>query len=259
MDNADKKDFLAVITKTWRFYGKQVDRETVADWWEMLAEFPLAVIATAFNAHLRDPDAGQYLPKPADIFRHLEAAQTNSHPSPDEAWGLLMAFVSDEGNTSFLTDQMREAWRVCSSLLDMGDNIGARMCFLETYRKALKLASAQRTPPVWHVTLGTDAARRKPALQDAVARGYISADYAQSLLPAPVASLEHLAGLLGHDGPKEPGQPSYAERLRALIVSAYACHEDTDPVQAEQERHAAIEAKKPPLEDCGEQSLRRAA
>lgn len=255
----DKPAFAAIIAKTWRFYDKTPTGETLSDWFDVLESFPLEAIATAFKQHLTDPKSGQFIPKPADIVRHLQAHQSDDdsgHPGPEEAWGMLVRLIRDEEETGVLTEEMREAWSRCSPILDMGDEVGARMCFLETYRKAVRRAVEARCPPKWSLTMGTNAERRKTALKAAVEAKRISADYAQSLLPAPVASMEHLAGLLEHDGPKAaPGQPSYAERLRALIANACSNSPPVDPMQVEQERNAEIEARKPPLTT----PLRRAA
>ena len=242
----DKPAFVAELVRAFRFAGKDIttDLEQLADWVDEFMEYPIASLLAALKQHRRN---SPYPPKPADIYAFLES-QTAGHPAPDEAWGMLMAFVSDEGATGFLTDQMREAWRVCGSLLDMGDNIGARMCFLETYRKALKIAAAQRTPPAWHVTLGADVKRRKPALQDAVARGYISADYAASLLPAPVANLERVAGLLEGKVTDNPNYATYAERLRDLVKSIKAMPDTESPAaKAQRERREYVEAQKAKL------------
>lgn len=200
----------------------------------------------AIAAHVADPEAGRFAPKPADIIGHLPQP-TDDHPGPEEAWGLLIRFVSDERETGLLTEPMRAAWETCGPILDMGDEVGARMCFLETYRKALKIARNAGQRANWSVTLGTDVERRKTALQAAVDARRISLDYARSLLPAPVASLEHLAGLLEHDGPKPGAGPSLSERLQGLAASLRAARaaEEQQAMAAEQQRRAAIEARKP--------------
>lgn len=220
MQATDKSDFAALIAKTWRFYGKAPTGEDVADWFELLAEFPLSVVATAFRQHLTDHQQGQYLPKPADIIRHLPVPDSG-HPGPEEAWGMLVRLLRDEGESGVLTEEMRAGWLACSPIFQLGDEVGARMCFLETYRNALQRAKTVNTAPNWSLTLGHDPERRKQAIQAAVEARRISVDYARSLLPAPVATLEHLAGLLEHHVPKSaPDQPSYCERLRGLIAEA---------------------------------------
>ena len=110
--------------------------------------------------------------------------------------------------------------------------------------------------------MGSDVERRKSALEDAVAAKRISADYAQSLLPAPVANLEHLAGLLEHDGPKpEPDQPSYRERLRELVAKFRTSQADgeTPAMRTEREQREDLEAKKQQISNLMDERMRRAA
>jgi len=97
MQPTDKPAFAAIIAKTWRFYDKTPIAETVADWFDLLEGFALDAVATAFRRHLADPKAGQYLPKPADILRHLPGALCrDGRPDADEAWGMLLRLVNDE-------------------------------------------------------------------------------------------------------------------------------------------------------------------
>ena len=113
----------------------------------MLEGFPLEAIATAFKRHLTAPQAGQFLPKPGDIIRHLPITATDDgHSGPEEAWGMLIHFANDERETGLYTEPMRHAWEACDPILKLGDEVGARMCFLETYRKALKRAIETRNP-----------------------------------------------------------------------------------------------------------------
>ena len=125
MQPTDKTAFAAVLFKTWRFYDKTPDREQCADWFDLLAEVALADIATAFNRHLADPKHGSYLPKPADIFRHLPSASADDgRPGADEAWGMLVRLVNDERETGVLSDEMRIGWTACQPIFDLGDEVG---------------------------------------------------------------------------------------------------------------------------------------
>jgi hypothetical protein len=248
MKSTDKPAFaLAVAGCLTEIYDKAVSPALLEVWFTALAPYSLADVQAAIAAHVADPEAGRFAPKPADIIGHLPAP-SDDHPGAEEAWGMLIRFVSDERETGLLTEPMREAWAACGPILELGDEVGARMCFLETYKKALKIARSAGQRANWSITLGTDVERRKTALQAAVAARRISLDYARSLLPAPVASLERLAGLLEHDGPKpEPGQPSLSERLQGLAASLRAARADEEQqaMQAEQARRAAIETRKP--------------
>jgi hypothetical protein len=263
MKPVDKADFAAVMARAWRIYGKTLHAEDAALWFDLLEEHSLEAVALAFKRHMTDPQAGQYLPKPADLIRHMSSAQADDgHPGPEEAWGMLLRFVNDERETGLLTEEMRRAWEACGPILSLGDEVGARMCFLEIYRKALQQVLAERRPPRWGLTLGSDPVLRQQAIEAAVQARRISADYARTLLPAPVASLEQVAGLLEHSGRQpEPGQPSLSARLRALAAQLRAsqAEDDNAAMRAEQERRAAIEARKPAPKPQVDDEYREAA
>jgi len=247
MKSTDKAAFTAIIAKTWGIYGKKPDSDLVATWFELLADFPLDTLADAFHRHLRDPEAGHYLPKPADLIRQINTHQPESgHPGAEEAWGLLIRFINDERESGVLTEEMREGWARCAPILAMGDEVGARMCFLETYRKALQRARETHNPPKWSLSMGTDPQRRAMVLQAAVEAGRISHDVAQSLLPPPAAGLEKVAGLLEQDGPPaDPDPPSFSERWRDLAAQLRqsSTADEDRAMHAERERREALEAQ----------------
>jgi hypothetical protein len=56
------------------FYGKNVSTFALDVWWTALKRYDLAAIVDAFNRHLANPDAGQFVPKPADIIRMLQGS-----------------------------------------------------------------------------------------------------------------------------------------------------------------------------------------
>ena len=248
MSPTDKPAFAAVIAKTWRFYDKTPTAETVADWFEMLTGFDLAAIATAFKRHLIDPKTGQYLPKPADLIRHLPTAVVDDgHPGPDEAWGLLVRLISDQRETGVLTEEMRAGWETCQPILDLGDEVGARMCFLDVYRRRMQEARQNGFKAHWTTTLGTDHQLRIQRLQEAVAAHRISTDQARSLLPGPTPdSLDQVAGLL--EGPDaSPHDQNTSQRLRGMaemVRNLSAAHDRRWAEQRQQEREAAAEQKR---------------
>lgn len=244
MQPNDKTEFALLLAKAWRFYGKVIDPEAVADWHDLLEEFPMEAIRYAIKRHLTDPERGQYLPKPADLIRHLPAATVgDGRPGPDEAWGLLLRFIADERETGVYTEEMRAGWEACDPILKLGDEVGARRCFLETYARALAAARQTRCAPHWTVTLGTDPQLRSQRLHEAVAARRLTADHAYALLPGPApTSLDQVAGLLA--GPEASAEErNVAERLRALAAMLRASHQaDAAQRAAEMKAQRELEA-----------------
>lgn len=219
MQATDKPAFTALIAKTWRFYGKTPTGEDIADWFEMLESFPVEAIATAFQRHLTDPKHGDYLPKPADVVRHLPLATLDDgYPGPDEAWGMLIRIIRDERETGVLTDEMRAGWECCGPIMDMGDEVGARRCFLESYSRQVAESRQRGSKARFTVSLGTDTRLRESRLMEAVKARRIGFETARSLLPGvQTSSLGQIAGLL--EGPEaSSGDLKTAERLRALAA-----------------------------------------
>jgi hypothetical protein len=63
--------FVEVMTGVYEFYGKTVTTFSLSVWWEAMKAFDLGAVRQAIDRHLMNPDAGQWLPKPADIVRML--------------------------------------------------------------------------------------------------------------------------------------------------------------------------------------------
>lgn len=74
MTNSDYDDFVGVLGMVYTMYDKTPNAPTLQLWWNLLKDFELNVVKKGFEAHLSNPDRGQYLPKPADILRQLEGS-----------------------------------------------------------------------------------------------------------------------------------------------------------------------------------------
>ena len=235
-------DILKAVAVTAELTGYPLSEAALDVMVQDLAEYPEPQVIAALKRCRQECKGRLTLHQ---IIQRMDLGHVD-HPGPEEAWGLLLRFVNDERETGLYTEPMRHAWEACDPILQAGDEVGVRMCFLETYRKALRRAVEVRQPPKWS-EYGEDPERRKMALETAVERQLISADYAWSLLPAPPASLEEVAGLLECDVPREPlDHPPLRERLKTLAAQLRASQaEDVNrPIQAEQERHPVLNARK---------------
>lgn len=124
----------------------------------------------------------------ADVILRLE----DGRPGAEEAWSML---PRDEASSVVWTKEMQAAWGVASSLMG-DDDVAARMAFLEHYRKHVQLARDAGTPVEWQVSLGHDVQGREVVINEAVAKGRLTADHARILLPhhgeAAPAVLQHI-------------------------------------------------------------------
>lgn len=71
MERRDRERFAACLLAASELYGKPIGEAVTAVWWDALGRFDIAAVESAFRRHMASPDAGMFMPKPADIVRML--------------------------------------------------------------------------------------------------------------------------------------------------------------------------------------------
>ncbi len=74
MRTSDLKTFGALMMGIGALYGKTISRDLSKIYWQTLEIFEMEDVTRAFNAHINNPDFGQFFPKPADIVRLIEGS-----------------------------------------------------------------------------------------------------------------------------------------------------------------------------------------
>lgn len=72
MERDDYPQFQALWTSTCDLYGKQPSDAAVTMAFRSLARYELADVRRALDAHVSDADGGRFMPKPADLVRHID-------------------------------------------------------------------------------------------------------------------------------------------------------------------------------------------
>lgn len=139
MRDADKQDFVLLLTDVLAFYRQDVSRFAASVWWEACKGFDIGQLRKAFNAHAIDPDRGQFAPKPADIVRALQGTRTDQ---ARVAWGKTFDAMQRIGayQTVVFDDPIIHAciediggWqKICRSSMDELSYLEHRFC--ESYR-----------------------------------------------------------------------------------------------------------------------------
>lgn len=75
-------------------YHKAFTDELIDIYWESLEEFSLEEVSKALRLHVRDTEAGRFLPKPADIVRFIEGS---SESCALQAWTKVERAFSQVG------------------------------------------------------------------------------------------------------------------------------------------------------------------
>lgn len=238
MNQSDFESFRKLLTACLSMWGDAPSAEVSAMWFRCLAEYDMPTVSAAFNAHMRDPSNGKFAPKPAHIIEQIRAASANDgRPGPEEAWALSLK-ARDEYDTVVWTHECVQAWAVARPVMELGDDVGARMAFREAYVRLVNEARERREPVAWEVSEGFDKERRRLAVVEAVDAGRIAPGHYLAL-PKPADVLA-----IGMDGQQEtqgipPEIRQRLQELRSIFSRTY-----DGPSEAELERARTAELKR---------------
>lgn len=230
MQGTDKKAFAEIFSGACFNAGRDITQEGLRMYFNALQEFDIAKITAAFTAHARTSNR---MPAISDVLSLLGAGDSGGHPGAEEAWGIVSQILGNESETVFMTDPMREAWAACAAVFEHRDEVGARLCFHEVYRRQLTAARMSGARAVWRICSGSDPDRKRLAIERAVEAGRIQKGYAMALLPSPAQAQQK--NLLTHESATETqksgidGLVAMRDRLRReLALSASRRHQTVD-------------------------------
>ena len=231
----------------------QPNPQNTAIFFRALARYDLKTVTAGLDAHVCDPKHGRFVPTPADVIGQIEGFMAkDGRPEADEAWAIAVTSV-DEDATVVWTEETAQAWAVAKSVMDMGDEVGARMAFKAAYSRFVEEARATRSRTQWAVSLGADKSRQAAALTSAVAQNRLG----REMLPAPELPNAGLLGLTTAQGcPADVRQKllELAESLRESsegisvdyankISTDFARSIEAEKVRLYQEQHMMPDAK----------------
>ena len=72
MIDGDQKRFFACLVGSAEISGKELSKHGMKLYWEMLKQYDIEAVEKAFVQHGLNPDSGQFMPKPADIVKHID-------------------------------------------------------------------------------------------------------------------------------------------------------------------------------------------
>lgn len=90
----DRKRLAATLVGAYGFYDRELNDFSIRVWCDALDGLDADVIDAAFARHLRDPDAGRWCPKPADILRQVHG---DTEQAALIAWGEVIASAKAGG------------------------------------------------------------------------------------------------------------------------------------------------------------------
>ena len=94
MQQSDFIDFAECWEQACEGCGKPASPRQIEWAFECLTDKPLDEIKRALIKHARDPNAGQFQPKAADIIRHIEGSKEDRKAAAEAAWRKVLENVN---------------------------------------------------------------------------------------------------------------------------------------------------------------------
>jgi hypothetical protein len=94
MTDSDFDYFCDGIGGVYEFYERPLSQFIIKTWWNALKQYDMEAVIEAFGKHTMNPDAGKWLPKPADIIRML---QGSTQDAAMVAWAKVNSAVRHKG------------------------------------------------------------------------------------------------------------------------------------------------------------------
>lgn len=95
MTHDDRAEFANVWAASWTMYGKEATAQVIAMAFNALVSYSIEDVRRGISAHMRNPDSGQFAPKPADVIKHISG---NSQSASGEAWAKVDRAIRCVGN-----------------------------------------------------------------------------------------------------------------------------------------------------------------
>ncbi|GAB2889477.1 hypothetical protein GCM10027202_17590 [Microvirgula curvata] len=247
------EQILQAVTVAAELTGTQLSDGALATMVDDLMTYPLAAVLTALDRCRRELTGRLTL---AAVVERLNGA--DGRPGADEAWAIAIR-SQPEAETVVWTNEIAEAFAVCRPVLDLGDEIGARMAFRDAYNRIIAAARAGGEAARWSASLGWDKDLRQVALESAARTGRLAQSTVAALMPPQDAAPEVVA-LIGKDV-SPSGHEGGLQMARAELLAGKRRRAEREVAAAERRRQeqTAFEAERQRQLSMAAEKLGRAA
>jgi hypothetical protein len=202
-------------------FGKSFSNAAMKVSFKLLAQYPIEHVTTAIYKHIETSDRA---PQPSDIIKIITKGTGGEHYEPAEAWGRFPKEVHESGIVSV---EMFKAWDVAEDLYQRKQYFAAEKAFLAAYTREVSESNMLGMIPKWQLSKGTNEAQLKAVIQEALKRGQLTHEYAQSVLDSLLPpAFGVVAGLISGNVPE--GVQGLTEIAKSNISQIIKMFNETD-------------------------------
>lgn len=174
---SDKAEIIKLLGATFEAMGQQTTPAALALIADDVEPYGLAAVSGAL-VRCRRELSGRLTP--AAILERIQSS--DGRPEPNEAWSIALQ-GADERDTAVFNDEIAAALSAARDILAAGDEVGARMAFIECYKRVCREAREQNIPVRWWPSLGWDKTKQSAPIERAIEQGRLSRDHIASVYP----------------------------------------------------------------------------
>lgn len=102
MIDSDKMEFARLLMAAGEMYSREISKELKRMYFDALRDLSIEQVSEALNAHINNPDGGQYFPKPADLRRYLQGTAKQQATAIEDkaaiAWSAICEQIRKVGS-----------------------------------------------------------------------------------------------------------------------------------------------------------------
>lgn len=229
MIDAQKPKFLQLLASVLAMYAKPMPEPAITKaWLALLAPYSLEVVDVAMRSYC--DENGEFAPVPASIA--MRCKLMDGRPGVEVAWAIALT-SRNQADTVVWTTEIAEAFSLCEPVLDLGDEVGARMAFKEAYQRLATAARAAGISVRWVSSPGWDSTRRAAVLLKAADAGLLPAPIVTALLPVSTGEV-----------PRDTKAREQLKKIKLMLADGAENRQRNFEARASAQRQADSEAKR---------------
>lgn len=174
-------------------YGRAAPDGVLMLWVEDLSCFTEIAILDALKRYRADR-SNDRAPTIGQIIALIERVEEDGRPGAEEAWAIIKPLIGNEELSVIVTVEMQCAYPAGQALGQ--DEVGARMAFIESYRRLVAEARTNRVACKWILWAGDNKDLRADVVERGIRDGRLKINEMKQWLPAPVAKNLQLTDVL---------------------------------------------------------------